>query len=91
MAHTANAMIRVRWWGEKENGPLPSMRNLLDTSSAAQSLDGEPSGGEPAFPRAVKLVPQLFFRNSALPGIWGLAKPKQVAAVAAGNRFHLNV
>jgi drug/metabolite transporter (DMT)-like permease len=27
------------------------MRNLLDESSAAQSLDGRPSGGEPAFPR----------------------------------------
>jgi hypothetical protein len=27
------------------------MRNRLEESSVAQSLDGEPSDGEPAFPR----------------------------------------
>ncbi len=37
----------------------PSMRNLLETSSVAQRLDGEPSDGEPAFPRrSINLVPQ---------------------------------
>ena len=32
------------------------MRNLLGNSSVAQSLDGEPSDGESAFPRNQKLV-----------------------------------
>src|SRR5262249_39676188 len=32
-------------------GLFPSMRNPLDKSSAAQSLDGAPSDGEPAHPR----------------------------------------
>ena len=32
------------------------MRNLLKTSSVAQSLDGVPSNGEPAFPRIVNLT-----------------------------------
>ncbi len=32
------------------------MRNLLETSSVAQSLDGVPSNGEPAFPRIVNLT-----------------------------------
>jgi hypothetical protein len=31
--------------------PVPSMRKLLERSSVAQSLDGLPSDGEPAFPR----------------------------------------
>ena len=31
------------------------MRNLLDKSSVAQGLDGEPSGGEPAIPDATNL------------------------------------
>ena len=39
----------------KGSGNL-SMRNLLETSSVAQSLDGEPSDGEPAFPRIVNLA-----------------------------------
>jgi hypothetical protein len=30
------------------------MRNLLEASSVAQSLDGWPSDGEPAFPRGTK-------------------------------------
>ena len=34
----------------------PSMRNPLDTSSIAQSLDGEPSGGEPACPRIISVA-----------------------------------
>ena len=38
------------------------MRNLLETSSVAQSLDGAPSDGEPAFPRIV---------NSAMPEAFG--------------------
>jgi len=33
----------------------PSMRNLLDTSSVAQPLDGKPSDGETAFPHGVTL------------------------------------
>ena len=32
------------------------MRNLLETSSVAQSLDGIPSDGEPAFPRIINLA-----------------------------------
>ena len=32
------------------------MRNLLETSSVAQSLDGVPSDGEPAFPRIINLA-----------------------------------
>src|SRR5713101_3328133 len=40
----------------KNFGPLPSMRNPPDTSSGAQSLDGGPSDGEPAFPRPCKLI-----------------------------------
>jgi hypothetical protein len=32
------------------------MRNLLETSSVAQRLDGMPSDGEPAFPRTVNLA-----------------------------------
>ena len=32
------------------------MRNLLETSSVAQSLDGGPSDGEPAFPRVLNLA-----------------------------------
>jgi hypothetical protein len=32
------------------------MRNLLETSSIAQRLDGVPSDGEPAFPRIVNLA-----------------------------------
>jgi hypothetical protein len=34
---------------------IPSTRNLLDESSVAQCLDGEPSNGEPAYPRGRKL------------------------------------
>jgi hypothetical protein len=32
------------------------MRNLLETSSVAQSLDGVPSDGEPAFPHVFNLA-----------------------------------
>jgi hypothetical protein len=32
------------------------MRNLLEASSVAQSLDGAPSNGEPAFPRIINLT-----------------------------------
>lgn len=32
------------------------MRNLLETSSVAQSLDDVPSDGEPAFPRIINLA-----------------------------------
>jgi hypothetical protein len=34
----------------------PPMRNRLETSSVAQSLDGAPSAGEPAFPRIINLA-----------------------------------
>jgi hypothetical protein len=40
------------------------MRNLLEKSSVAQSLDGEPSGGEPAYPRVfANLVPLVAGRK----------------------------
>src|SRR3954452_13891642 len=41
MAINVARMIGSRW-------SLPSMRKRLDTSSVAQSLDGQPSGGESA-------------------------------------------
>src|SRR3954470_24830979 len=41
MAINVAQMIGSRW-------SLPSMRKRLDTSSVAQSLDGQPSGGESA-------------------------------------------
>src|SRR6266511_580964 len=45
-------LMRCRGSNEEIDGVrTPSMRNLLDKSSAAQSLDGLPSDGEPAFPR----------------------------------------
>src|SRR6266478_6454696 len=40
----------------KKGKRSPSMRNLLETSSVAQSLDGGPSDGESAFPRIVNLA-----------------------------------
>src|SRR3954454_17534213 len=43
MAINVARMIGSRW-------SLPSMRKRLDTSSVAQSLDGQPSGGESAMP-----------------------------------------
>jgi hypothetical protein len=39
------------------------MRNLLETSSVAQSLDGVPSDGEPAFPRYHQLSHAGSFRQ----------------------------
>jgi hypothetical protein len=42
--------IRVSW-GEIDWCLCPFMRNRLDTSSVAQSLDGGPSSGGPACPR----------------------------------------
>src|SRR2546430_12748015 len=40
----------------KKGKRSPSMRNLLETSSVALSLDGGPSDGESAFPRIVNLA-----------------------------------
>ena len=45
----ARAMPRTESMRLKNFGPLPSIRNPPDTSSGAQSLDGGPSDGEPAF------------------------------------------
>ena len=39
------------------------MRKHLDDASVAQGLDGEPSHGEPAFPREVKLSGQAVARK----------------------------
>jgi hypothetical protein len=50
------------------------MRNLLETSSVAQSLDGVPSDGEPAFPRVINLaMPEAsgkFCDHSNLPSVF---------------------
>jgi hypothetical protein len=35
------------------------MRNLLESSSVAQSLDDEPSDGEPAYPHDGSLIPDM--------------------------------
>jgi hypothetical protein len=43
--------------GERKIGLLPSIRNPLDMSSAAQTLDGGPSSGEPAFSPWPRLLP----------------------------------
>jgi hypothetical protein len=57
------------------------MRNLLDKSSVAQCLDGEPSDGEPAFPRCRKLirVPEDRKGQRRRPG------PAQIAHHRAGH------
>ena len=46
------------------------MRNLLETSSVAQSLDGVPSDGEPAFPRKSTLADR-FLDHKMLLGVLG--------------------
>jgi hypothetical protein len=37
-----------------KGGKFPSTRKHLAKTRAAQSLDGKPSGGEPAFPRGLE-------------------------------------
>jgi hypothetical protein len=48
------------------SGPVPSMRNLLDKSSVAQSLDGDRLTGSLRTP-AGKLVPDRKDRKHRLP------------------------
>ena len=55
-AHETNDVIE---------GVVPSMRNRLDNASVAQSLDGEPSAGEPAFPRCSRLCSHGDARKTA--------------------------